>query len=236
MSERFVIFELPNKGTDREFRFLLGNPAFLTSWVKPQDYRGGAQVIILPGSGRTVDDLDYLRHTGGAEKIRQHLASGGVVVGICGGYQILGERVLDPFLTQGERKETQGLGYLPITTLFGKKMLSCRTTARMLVGAGASDVVIGEERRAGIAIPDADQVSKLTSGEFLTLHEVEDRHFHERRPRKRTIATADESFKWAPGTEKFDGLVSRDRKVWGSYLHLVLQNEAFLRTLFATLT
>jgi adenosylcobyric acid synthase len=235
--ERFVIFELPHKGTDREFRFLLSNPAFLTSWVKPQDYRGGAQVIILPGSGRTVDDLDYLRHMGGAEKLRQHLASGGVVVGVCGGYQILGERVLDPFLTQGERKETEGLGYLPVTTLFGRKMLSCRTTARMLVGAGEGGLVVGEERRAGIAIPDADAASKLTEGRFLTLHEVEDRHFHEPRPRKRTIKiTDDASFPWAPGREKFDGLVSRDRKIWGSYLHLVLQNEAFLRTLFATLT
>ena len=41
---------------------------------------------------------------------------------------------------------------------------------------------------------------------------------------------------WQPGTEEFDGLVTSDRRIWGTYLHLIFHNDSFLRTFFASLT
>lgn len=225
MNHRFVVFRLPNHGQN-EFKKLQKLSGVGARWVRPQDFQGGAQVIILPGSGKTVADLDYLRSSGGEAKLRLHLASGGVVVGICGGYQILGETLLDPFLKQGDRRESEGLGLLPVTTLFGGPMLSCMTTGTLLVGEGAGGSDIGEEHRSGY--------SKRTrrSTRHASLHKVACRDFLKPRP---AVREPIEGFKWRPGLERYDGLVSADRRVWGTYFHLIFNNDAFLRTFFASL-
>ncbi len=225
MNDRFVIFRLPFHGQN-EFKPLQKLPGVGVAWVRPQDYEGGAQVIALPGSGKTVADLDYLRQSGGEAKLRRHLALGGVVIGICGGYQILGETILDPFLKQGDRRETEGLGLLPITTLFGGPMLNCMTTAQLLVGEGASHNVTGEEHRSGYS------KRARRSARHASLHKVACREFLKPRPAQREPVPG---MKWRPGLERYDGLVSADRRVWGTYFHLIFHNDAFLRTFFASL-
>jgi adenosylcobyric acid synthase len=224
MKPRFVIFDLPFGGRD-EFEPLEGMPEFRTDFVRPQAYRGGAQVIILPGSGKTVADLSYLRANGGAEIIRHHLARGGVVIGICGGYQMLGEKLIDPAARQGDHTQVDGLGYLPISTVFGPDMLRCRTSAELLIGAGSGSTVQGEEHRSGY--------SNLTprSSRYAALHKVASREFFAPLPETTTVVPGIE---WRPGREEFDGLVSADRRVWGTYLHLIFYNEAFLHTFFGS--
>lgn len=224
MKARFVIFDLPFGGRD-EFEPLEGRPEFRTDFVRPQAYNGGAQVIILPGSGKTVADLCYLKANGGAEIIRHHLAQGGVVVGICGGYQMLGEKLIDPAGRQGDRTEVDGLGYLPISTVFGPAMLSCRTSAELLVGAGAGATVQGEEHRSGFSI------MTHRSSRHAALHKVVSRELLAPLPEPAAVVPG---MQWQPGREEFDGLVSTDRRVWGTYLHLIFHNEAFLHTFFGS--
>lgn len=188
-------------------------------------------MIILPGSGRTIDDLAALRESGGAEAIRRHLAQGGIVVGVCGGYQILGQWLYDPRLSQGSQALVRGLGYLPHNTIFGPTMveanakapwLSSKTTGQLLVGRGAGGTIIGEERRSGYSYVSESDAS------YLPLVAVQGRDLHEPLPDEETI----DSVLWQPGHEQVDGLVSADRKVWGSYLHLIFHNAAFQNSFF----
>ncbi len=228
---KFVVFELPFRGRD-EFLPLAGDPSNDVKWVKPQHYRGGADVIILPGSGRTMSDLVYLRENGGDRLIREHLSKGGTVVGICGGYQMLGERLYDPLLKQGEHTELAGFGLLPIRTTFGPKMMQSATTARLTVGVSTGDTVNGIEVRSGYSEVNASAVPST----HLSLLSIVKREYREPKPACEAIRLGEKlAVDWRPGDEKSDGLVSLDRKVWGTYLHLIFHNEAFCRTFLATM-
>ena len=231
---KIVIFRLPFRGPTDEFLPLRGNPAHEVEWVRPQDYDGKARVIILPGSGRTIDDLAALRESGGAEAIRRHLSQGGIVVGVCGGYQILGQWLYDPRLSQGSQSLVRGLGYLPHSTIFGPTKveenakapwLSSKTSGLLLVGRGKDGIVIGEERRSGYSFTNG------TDASYLPLVAVQGRDLHEPLPDEETIGNV----LWQPGHEQVDGLVSADRKVWGSYLHLIFHNPAFQSSFFEVL-
>jgi adenosylcobyric acid synthase len=73
-------------------------------------------VIILPGTKNTMADLLELRRSGLAQAILQAFSKGKKVIGICGGYQMLGESLSDPWGVEGDTRELPGLGLLPIRT------------------------------------------------------------------------------------------------------------------------
>ena len=77
-----------------------------------------ADVIILPGSKNTSEDLIALRENNFAEKILQRAKGGAAVVGICGGFQMLGEKIFDPLRAESNHTELDGLKLLPIETTF----------------------------------------------------------------------------------------------------------------------
>ena len=84
----------------------------------------GADLIILPGSKNTRGDLAWLKQSGWDAVIQRHLRLGGKVIGICGGYQMLGQAVHDPDGTESNAGTSKGLGYLDIETLLqGEKQL-----------------------------------------------------------------------------------------------------------------
>jgi adenosylcobyric acid synthase len=86
---------------------------------------GDAQAIIIPGSKSTLADLAQIRSEGWDVDIAAHHRRGGWVVGLCGGYQILGRRVADPGGIEGAPSEAGGLGLLDIETIIeGAKTLS----------------------------------------------------------------------------------------------------------------
>jgi adenosylcobyric acid synthase len=77
---------------------------------------GNAEVVILPGSKSTIGDLAYLRAQGWDVDIQAHVRRGGHVLGLCGGYQMLGKRIADPDGVDGPPGTVAGLGLLDITT------------------------------------------------------------------------------------------------------------------------
>lgn len=83
----------------------------------PKDLEG-ASVIILPGSKNTVSDLRWLKKSGLADAICAARQRGALVLGICGGFQMLGEKISDPKGIAGDAGEEQGLGLLPLETWF----------------------------------------------------------------------------------------------------------------------
>lgn len=76
-----------------------------------------AEMVILPGTKTTISDLEFLRRQEWDIDLRAHIRRGGYVLGICGGYQMLGKTVADPMGIEGEKKTVSGLGLLPIHTV-----------------------------------------------------------------------------------------------------------------------
>ena len=89
-----------------------------TCWVTDPKDLADAQAIVLPGSKNTLQDLEWLRQTGLADAIQQAARRGVPIVGICGGYQMLGQSLSDPKGYAGLAGEVLGLGLLPIATEF----------------------------------------------------------------------------------------------------------------------
>ncbi|MBC7140979.1 MAG: cobyric acid synthase [Rhodobacteraceae bacterium] len=90
---------------------------------------GDAALVILPGSKSTRGDLAYLREQGWDIDIAAHVRRGGHVLGICGGYQMLGTRIVDPDGIEGAPGETPGLGLLDVATTMSADKRLTRTEA-----------------------------------------------------------------------------------------------------------
>ncbi len=80
-----------------------------------------ADLILLPGSKSTIDDLSALRSAGWDIDIAAHVRHGGRVLGLCGGYQMLGRRISDPHGIEGAPRTVEGLGLLDVETEFGRE-------------------------------------------------------------------------------------------------------------------
>ncbi len=76
-----------------------------------------AALVIIPGSKSTIADLKHLRQNGWEEDLRRHHASGRPILGICGGFQMLGREIDDPLGLEGEPSNVQGLGLLDVDTV-----------------------------------------------------------------------------------------------------------------------
>jgi adenosylcobyric acid synthase len=108
-----------------EFDALRAEPAVRFTFVAPgQPLPGAADLIILPGTKASVSDMAFFRAQGWDIDLAAHVRRGGRVLGICGGYQMLGRRIVDPGGIEGPPGEIAGLGLLDSeTTLTGDKVL-----------------------------------------------------------------------------------------------------------------
>jgi adenosylcobyric acid synthase len=89
-------------------------------YVTDPDLLNGCHVICLPGTKQTMADLEWLRRYGFDAALRQRVEAGAFLVGLCGGYQMLGERLEDPDGVESVLPEASGLGFLPIATRFNR--------------------------------------------------------------------------------------------------------------------
>ena len=117
---------------------------------------GDADLVILPGSKATLSDLAFLRAQGWDIDLKAHVRRGGRVLGVCGGFQMLGRTVADPDGIEGPAGSAEGLGLLDIdTVLSGDKVLEpCR--GRTVVGDGAYEgfeMHMGRTTGPGLARP-----------------------------------------------------------------------------------
>ena len=119
---------------------------------------GDARLVILPGSKSTRGDLAFLRAQGWDIDLAAHLRRGGHVLGICGGYQMLGRRVADPEGIEGPAGETAGLAHLDIETVMTPDKQLSRVTATHVASGLPVDgyeIHIGRSQGADCARPFA---------------------------------------------------------------------------------
>lgn len=91
-----------------------------------------ADIIVVPGTKSTLDDLAELRRNGAAQAIVRAHREGATIVGICGGYQILGREVCDPEGVEGDIRRLPGLGLLPVRTVMTDEKVTCQTAFRLI--------------------------------------------------------------------------------------------------------
>ncbi|MBF0142133.1 MAG: cobyric acid synthase [Magnetococcales bacterium] len=114
-------------------------------------------LVILPGSKNTRADLEWLRRQGWEEAIGRHLRYGGRLLGLCGGFQMLGEGLIDPDGVDGAVGMSSGLGFLPMVTRFSPEK-TLRNVAGHLAFAGGGAVAgyeihMGQSEGAALARP-----------------------------------------------------------------------------------
>jgi adenosylcobyric acid synthase len=141
-----AVIRLPHISNFTDFNPLIRETAVSLHYLARPRLLKGYDMLLLPGSKNVRSDLDWLREVGWEEKIRSYHESGGEIGGVCGGYQMLGHRILDPDGIEGDPGNTDGLGLLGIeTTLVNDKTLT-RTRGAW---CATSDAVEGYEIHMG---------------------------------------------------------------------------------------
>lgn len=124
---RITIPALPRISNHTDFDALRLQNDIALNFIKSAEHAPETDLIILPGSKSVRDDLEWLKQQGWPKLIERHLRYGGKVIGLCGGYQMLGRKIHDPHGVEGESGTSEGLGWLNIeTTLQPHKYLSQR--------------------------------------------------------------------------------------------------------------
>ena len=147
-----VVPLLPRMSNHNDFDPLRLHPQVNLRFVKMGEPWPAADVVILPGSKATRADLAFLREQGWDKQIEKHLRYGGKVLGICGGFQMLGERIDDPQGLESDPGSSQGLGWLAMSTelIAGKQLAN---TSGKLLASGSP--VQGYEIHNGITRGEA---------------------------------------------------------------------------------
>ena len=166
-----------------------------------------ADLIIIPGSKNTVSDLLFLREHGIEECIKSAVRKGTTLIGICGGYQMLGEKIIDPCNVESSLKEVEGMEFLDIVTTLEKTKTTYQVEAE-LINSSNCDLknLKGYEIHMGSTTGDVGlfKINRLNSSSGLnSLNYI------------------------------LDG--SLKDNVWGTYIHGIFDNDKFRRTLLNSL-
>lgn len=122
---RIVVPVFPRISNHTDFDALRAHPEVNLRFIGPGQAIPPADLIILPGSKNTRADLEWLKSQGWQSALAKHLRYGGKLIGVCGGYQMLGNSVADPYGSEGPVGVTRALGLLDIdTTLTQTKRLA----------------------------------------------------------------------------------------------------------------
>ena len=139
---RVGVVRLPHISNYTDFDPLEQGAGVSLSYLDHHQGLDGLDLLILPGTKNTISDLLYLKDTGLFQEIQAYARSGGRLVGICGGYQIMGREVLDPLGVEGPPRSEAGLGLLPVVTTMAGVKATTQVRARVLQGhtAGCSSM------------------------------------------------------------------------------------------------
>ncbi|MCR4398603.1 MAG: cobyric acid synthase [Firmicutes bacterium] len=206
-----VVF-LPHMSNFTDFTPLQREPDVSLEYIGSPSSFGRPDLVVIPGSKNTMGDLSYLREAGLDRSILRYHGEGGVVFGICGGFQMLGRRIADPFGVEGPVEAAEGLGLLPVETVMRRGKRTTRTVARIL--------------------PNKSPLMSNCTGLEVTGYEIhmgQTSYPSDAGHLCRVVRGA------SPSEEGFDGWVSEDGRVIGTYLHGIFENDRFVRVMLDSL-
>ncbi|NPU95180.1 MAG: cobyric acid synthase [Gammaproteobacteria bacterium] len=128
-----LVLVFPRISNHTDFDPLRLHPQVEFHYVGSNQKLPPADLIILPGSKNTIADLLWMQQQGWDEHVKKHLRFGGKVMGICGGFQMLGEVLYDPLGIEGQQLQAQGLGLLEMTTELRPEKLLLRRQGALLL-------------------------------------------------------------------------------------------------------
>jgi adenosylcobyric acid synthase len=143
-----VVPVLPRISNHTDFDPLRLHPQVDLHFIGPGQAVPAADLIVLPGSKSVRADLAWLRENGWDRVIQRHLRYGGKVLGICGGLQMLGERIADPLGLEGPAGQSDGLGLLELSTELAASKQLRNVRGRLAFGDAA---ISGYEIHAGVS-------------------------------------------------------------------------------------
>ena len=129
------VIRLPHISNFTDFDVFSKLPNTRVIYANHPSQLDNVDIIILPGSKNTIGDLTYLENAGFVEAIMRHYHRGGFVIGVCGGYQMLGKEIHDPHHTESQREKVAGLGLLDIVTVFATQKITSQVQGHFLPSA-----------------------------------------------------------------------------------------------------
>ncbi len=199
---RVAVVAFPSFSNFTDFDSLRAEPTVSLLFCRTGEVIAQADVLVLPGSKQTVGDLLWMRERGLDVAVQQY-AKSGLIVGICGGMQMLGETITDP-LGMERSGSVPGLGLLPIQTVMQADKVTRNAKGKMAAG-----ILFGQ--------PITD--NRLSGYEIhigQTIYLTEDMHFA-------VLSTRSES---SSGLSN-DGCIGADSRIVGTYLHGLFDNDSF---------
>lgn len=179
-------------------------------YVEADDPLDEPDLIILPGTKSTMADLAYIRNRGLAQEISAHAVRGTPVIGICGGFQMLGERIFDPQHVESGQSRIDGLGLLPVTTTFTPVKSTHQVRAQVVHGGGLV------KRAWRLPLTGYEIHMGQTSGsDIVAPFRIEERS--------------------GMPCQDFDGCLNAKGNVLGTYIHGLFHNEGVRRSILAEL-
>ena len=205
-----AVIRIPRIANFDDFEPLAREPGVGVRFVRDPAELADADLVVLPGSKSTIADLAWLRETGLADAIVGIARAGRPVLGVCGGYQMLGETLHDPLGTESAAGEVDGLGLLPVVTTFALVKTTVRVSARATTDAGLFAGAPGLE---------------LSAYEIHTgATETRGGHHPFTVTRRHGVAT-----------DAADGAMNASGTVVGTYLHGLFANDGLRRSLLVAL-
>jgi len=130
------IIKLPSISNFSDFDPLENEESIFIEWIKESQNLNNYDFIIIPGSKQTIKDQIFLEKSGLSQDIREYSNNKGNIIGICGGLQMLGTSLEDPFLKEGSKtfseQKIRGIGLLPLKTTFFEKKLTRQISSESL--------------------------------------------------------------------------------------------------------
>jgi adenosylcobyric acid synthase len=206
-----AVMRLPHIANLDEFQPLSAEAGVRVRGIADSARLGDPDLIVVPGTKSTMSDLAWLRDRGLDVAIRERRAGGTPVFGICGGFQMLGARVIDDASIEGSG-EMQGLDLLPVVTHFENEKVTRRVRARLSTEVGLFSMP---------AVDSSLDAYEIHMGRTTLIDANAATH------RPFIVGRGDD--------EHFDGCATADGLVAGTYLHGLLENAEFRRALLAGL-
>ncbi|MGX8704634.1 MAG: cobyric acid synthase, partial [bacterium] len=159
-----AVIRLPRLSNFTDFNALEMEDLSSVRYVREVRDLGDPDLIIIPGTKSTMDDLLWMRQNGLEASILKHAAAGKPVLGVCGGYQMLGEQLFNPDGYEGKTEYLKGMGLLPVDTLFTADKSRTRVQGEVKAEAFKGVQLDGYEIHMGVSTVKGEPFCHLSNG------------------------------------------------------------------------